>query len=695
MESEKHYAYDVALSYASEDRAYAEALASILLRNDVKVFYDQYEVSTLWGKNLYSYLSDLYQNKARYCVIFLSQHYATKRWTKHELEFAQARAFINEHEDYILPIRLDQAEIPGFLPTIAYLSWVEGKAESIAESIMKKLRKNPPSPLDRVKEQFWKSFTSQVLRLSLMLILDDHYDTIALLILPLRKQLDITNVSTLQDLPDVGMSLIGWKGSNDSFQMFLDPAPRFEFPTDFRIHPLLAQGENESKDNTLIVIERKARGLNLSKVLVETIRRLLTPLYQEAQKWLSYSNSGNYNFFSTIDFGTNPIDLSDILNEMADMVIRLGGQTPDGSYHWHFCCILLPTDPQLPHQHQNLIVRAQSKQSPYQTGYTVVSSKNPGLSLKAYQSGNISYRPVIVGRDPTIAYEQEKTTRSIISIPISGEDGISVAVLYIVSQEENAFSEGDQRILRVIGRMVLELLMSDSVQQRVAGRLSDMIENPSIVDPSFRTFFSEDDFINDLEALLTEIQLRNMTQQESEEVLSFIAIDIDNLFRIAGMYGDRAARNLSREVGKRIQMSLMLFSNIVYRRVYHVSASEYYLILQGVTLDEARNRAEFLRQELEGEYRFSSRYFDWGTPILSEYMFQIPDVTVRLGVSSYSYEKLLDIFQRFNPDTAIGVVRTLIMRNFDSMLQRGQEQGGNILISWDPDIWGFRRWTPS
>ena len=41
----EHYPYDVALSYASEDRAYAETLAKILRRNGVKVFYDKYEKS--------------------------------------------------------------------------------------------------------------------------------------------------------------------------------------------------------------------------------------------------------------------------------------------------------------------------------------------------------------------------------------------------------------------------------------------------------------------------------------------------------------------------------------------------------------------------------------------------------------------------------------------------------------------------
>jgi hypothetical protein len=92
--------FDVALSFAGEDRDYAEALADALRQYGVKVFYDKYEQAILWGKDLYTYLSDLYQNRARYCVMLLSQHYAAKLWTNHERQSAQARAF-REHKEYI------------------------------------------------------------------------------------------------------------------------------------------------------------------------------------------------------------------------------------------------------------------------------------------------------------------------------------------------------------------------------------------------------------------------------------------------------------------------------------------------------------------------------------------------------------------------------------------------------------------
>ncbi len=56
MDSSKSYLYDVALSFAGEDRSYADALAEALRQRGLSVFYDTYEKYTLWGKNLYTYL---------------------------------------------------------------------------------------------------------------------------------------------------------------------------------------------------------------------------------------------------------------------------------------------------------------------------------------------------------------------------------------------------------------------------------------------------------------------------------------------------------------------------------------------------------------------------------------------------------------------------------------------------------------
>ncbi len=98
--------YDVALSYAGEDRAYVEKVATLLKEKDVKVFYDKYETVSMWEKNLYDHLSSVYGEKSKYTVMFISKHYRKKNWTNLEREAAQARAF-TDNQEYILPVRFD------------------------------------------------------------------------------------------------------------------------------------------------------------------------------------------------------------------------------------------------------------------------------------------------------------------------------------------------------------------------------------------------------------------------------------------------------------------------------------------------------------------------------------------------------------------------------------------------------------
>jgi hypothetical protein len=76
--------FEIALSFAGEDRPYVDQVANLLRSSGVKVFYDLFEESSLWGKNLYDYLSDVYQNKALYTIMFISKTYAGKLWPTHE-----------------------------------------------------------------------------------------------------------------------------------------------------------------------------------------------------------------------------------------------------------------------------------------------------------------------------------------------------------------------------------------------------------------------------------------------------------------------------------------------------------------------------------------------------------------------------------------------------------------------------------
>jgi len=131
--------YQVALSYASEDRTYVRAVAESLQCNHVKFFYDEFEEATLWGKDLYEYFDAIFRKASRYCVMFISESYARKVWPTHERRRAFARA-LEEKEEYLLPARFDDTEIPGLLPTIGYVDLREKTPEELGELIFKKLQ---------------------------------------------------------------------------------------------------------------------------------------------------------------------------------------------------------------------------------------------------------------------------------------------------------------------------------------------------------------------------------------------------------------------------------------------------------------------------------------------------------------------------------------------------------------------------
>ena len=130
--------FEVALSYASEDRHYVQQVAEGLRDTGVRVFYDEFAAVELWGADLYTYLDEVYRKRARFTVVFVSRSYAAKEWTAHERQSAQARA-MNELGPYLLPVRLDNAELPGLRPTVAYLDATKVQPTKLVEMIRAKV----------------------------------------------------------------------------------------------------------------------------------------------------------------------------------------------------------------------------------------------------------------------------------------------------------------------------------------------------------------------------------------------------------------------------------------------------------------------------------------------------------------------------------------------------------------------------
>lgn len=144
MQTGAEYEYDVCLSFAGEEREYVEAVAKTLKRHGVTVFYDRYEQVELWGKDLYQHLDHVFRHAAAYCVAFISEAYVAKVWAKLELASAQARDLYEQNE-YLLPARFDNTELPGLRPTIGYIDLRRLPPAGLAELIVEKVRRTPRS----------------------------------------------------------------------------------------------------------------------------------------------------------------------------------------------------------------------------------------------------------------------------------------------------------------------------------------------------------------------------------------------------------------------------------------------------------------------------------------------------------------------------------------------------------------------
>ncbi|MDP9361300.1 MAG: toll/interleukin-1 receptor domain-containing protein [Acidobacteriota bacterium] len=92
--------YDFALSFAGEDRAFAEALKTALEELDCSVFYDENEEDRILAEDLEAFLAPIYKSDSAYVIAILGPKYGEKRWTRFESD--QFKERFGEHR--VIPI---------------------------------------------------------------------------------------------------------------------------------------------------------------------------------------------------------------------------------------------------------------------------------------------------------------------------------------------------------------------------------------------------------------------------------------------------------------------------------------------------------------------------------------------------------------------------------------------------------------
>lgn len=149
------FEYDVAISYAGEDREIARQIVEALKNRGLSVFYDQFYKSDLWGKSLSKWFKDKFGKSSHFVVVLVSRHYPVKDWT--DFEFSAAKAEESKRKtEVILPVRLDNTPMAGLPSDKAYLSFQDDGLDVIADCLVDKVRKATPGKTPR--ETFDESY---------------------------------------------------------------------------------------------------------------------------------------------------------------------------------------------------------------------------------------------------------------------------------------------------------------------------------------------------------------------------------------------------------------------------------------------------------------------------------------------------------------------------------------------------------
>ena len=134
--------YQVALSFAGEQRQYVEEVARGLQARGVSIFYDGFEAVQLWGKNGAEAFHEAFAQRAAYVVMFISRAYVTKAWPTHERRSAIGR-MIQEDGEYVLPVRFDDTPVPGLPADVIYMRAEEHAPAELAARIAEKVGIGP------------------------------------------------------------------------------------------------------------------------------------------------------------------------------------------------------------------------------------------------------------------------------------------------------------------------------------------------------------------------------------------------------------------------------------------------------------------------------------------------------------------------------------------------------------------------
>lgn len=134
------FEFDVAISFAGEDRPVASEINAVLRRAGYRVFYDREQQHHLLGEDLATYLHDMYLRRSHYAIVIVSANFLRSRWAGNWEWPAVLARMQSQREPYVLPYLIDHVRLPGLNPTIGFASLDQFRPREFAQLVVRKLR---------------------------------------------------------------------------------------------------------------------------------------------------------------------------------------------------------------------------------------------------------------------------------------------------------------------------------------------------------------------------------------------------------------------------------------------------------------------------------------------------------------------------------------------------------------------------
>jgi len=110
------------ISYSTKDKEFVDKLSLALLKKNIPIWRDVWQISV--GEYIDNSIKEALQ-KSYYVCLVVSKNFLQSNWIQKELEIALSRQSKENIQNFIIPIIIDEFELPNILKTIKGVNFTQ------------------------------------------------------------------------------------------------------------------------------------------------------------------------------------------------------------------------------------------------------------------------------------------------------------------------------------------------------------------------------------------------------------------------------------------------------------------------------------------------------------------------------------------------------------------------------------------